>query len=96
MNDVAKFGQVNKPILPVVVNSPKGWAAVEAEEGYLRKHGVTYSLQAPRLPGQPHVARIYQRVRELTQNMTKNRTALRHPNEESKPHRAEEEGIRDE
>jgi succinate dehydrogenase / fumarate reductase iron-sulfur subunit len=96
MNDVAKFGQVNKPILPVVVNGPKGWAAVEAEEGYLRKYGLTHSLQVPTLPGQPHVARIYQRVRELTQNMTKNRTALRHSNEESKPHRAEEEGIRDE
>jgi succinate dehydrogenase / fumarate reductase iron-sulfur subunit len=96
VNDLAKFGQVNKPILPVIVNGPKGWAAVEAEEAYLRKHGATPSLNAPKLPGQPHVARIYQRVRELTQNMTKKKTALRHSNGESKLHCAEEEGSRNE
>jgi len=94
-NDVARFGQVNRPILPVLVNGPKGWAAVEAEEIYLRKHGVTHSLQVPRLPGQEHAARTYRRVRELTQNAANNKAALAQSNGETKPHRGGKEGNRD-
>jgi succinate dehydrogenase / fumarate reductase iron-sulfur subunit len=64
MEDVARFGQINKPLLPVRVNGPQGWAAVEKEEQYMKKIGLAHCLQVPTLPGQPDAARICQHVRE--------------------------------
>ncbi|MBL3600345.1 MAG: succinate dehydrogenase/fumarate reductase iron-sulfur subunit [gamma proteobacterium endosymbiont of Lamellibrachia anaximandri] len=63
--DVAKYGQVNKPMLPVIVNGPKGWAAIEAAENYLKKHGIEPTLQVCTLGGQSSTQKIYDKVKEL-------------------------------
>lgn len=64
-DDVEKLGQVNKPMLPVIVNGTKGWAAVEAAEAALEKHGVEPTRQVCTLPGQESAAKIYAKVREI-------------------------------
>jgi len=76
MDDVARFGQVNKPFLPVRVDGPKGWAAVEREEHYMQKFGMTHSLEVPTLPGQPDVERIYRHVREKEVELAPTRPSL--------------------
>jgi len=63
--DVAKYGQVNKPMLPVIVNGPKGWAAVEAADNYLAKHGIEPTHQVCTLDGQNSTQKIYDKVKEL-------------------------------
>jgi succinate dehydrogenase / fumarate reductase, iron-sulfur subunit len=63
--DVAKYGQVNKPMLPVIVNGPKGWAAVEAADNYLKKHGIEPTHQVCTLDGQSSTQQIYDKVKEL-------------------------------
>lgn len=63
--DVAKYGQVNKPILPVIVNGPKGWAAIEMADAYLTKHGIEPERQVCTLDGQNQTQNIYDRVAEL-------------------------------
>jgi succinate dehydrogenase / fumarate reductase iron-sulfur subunit len=63
--DVAKYGQVNKPMLPVIVNGPKGWAAIEAADAYLKKHGIEPERQVCTLGGQSQTQKIYDRVAEL-------------------------------
>ena len=64
-DDVARYGQVNKPMLPVIVNGPKGWAAVEAADNYLQKHGMEPERQVCFLPGQDSAQKIYDKVKEL-------------------------------
>ena len=64
-HDVVRLGQVNKPMLPVVVNGTRGWVAVEQEDDYLRAHGVEPVREVRRLPGQPWVAKLAQQVEEL-------------------------------
>lgn len=64
-DDVEKFGQVNKPMLPVVVNGTKGWTAIEAAEADLKKHGVEPTREVCTLPGQEGTAKIYAKVREI-------------------------------
>lgn len=64
-DDVARFGQVNKPMLPVIVNGPKGWAAIEAMDNYLKKHGMTPERQVCYLDGQDSTKKIYDKVKEL-------------------------------
>lgn len=66
-DDVEKFGQVNKPMLPVVVHGTKGWANIEAAEASLAKHGVEPTRQVCTLPGQEGAAKIYAKVRETEQ-----------------------------
>ncbi len=63
--DVAKYGQVNKPMLPVIVNGPKGWAAIEAADNYLKKHGIEPTRQVCMLGGQSSTQKIYDKVKEL-------------------------------
>ena len=63
--DVARLGQVNKPMLPVVVNGPRGWAAIEAEAAFMNAHGVEHGLVVATLPGQPMAARIHERALEI-------------------------------
>jgi succinate dehydrogenase / fumarate reductase iron-sulfur subunit len=63
--DVAKYGQVNKPMLPVIVNGPKGWAAIEAADNYLKKHGIEPERQVCTLDGQSSTQKIYDMVKEL-------------------------------
>ncbi len=64
-DDVEKFGQVNKPMLPVVVNGTKGWTAIEAGEAALEKHGLAPTRQVCTLPGQEGAAKIYAKVRQI-------------------------------
>ncbi|MCK5719536.1 MAG: succinate dehydrogenase/fumarate reductase iron-sulfur subunit [Thiomargarita sp.] len=64
-DDVENFGQVNKPMLPVIVNGTKGWAAIEAAEAGLKKHGMEPTRQVCTLPGQKVTAKIYAKVREI-------------------------------
>lgn len=65
LRDIVRFGQVNKPMLPVVVDGPPGWSAVEKEERFLTAHGLTPSLEVPTLPGQPHAARLHRQVQKI-------------------------------
>ncbi len=64
-DDVEKFGQVNKPMLPVIVNGTKGWAAIEAAEVGLKKHGLEVTRQVCKLPGQSGSAKVYSKIREI-------------------------------
>jgi len=64
-DDVEKIGQVNKPMLPVIVHGTKGWAAIEAAEAALAKHGLEPTRQVCTLPGQEGAAKIYAKVREI-------------------------------
>jgi succinate dehydrogenase / fumarate reductase, iron-sulfur subunit len=64
-DDVAVYGQVNKPMLPVVVNGPKGWAAVEMADNFLKKHGIEPERQVCHLPGQNSTQKIYATVKKL-------------------------------
>jgi succinate dehydrogenase / fumarate reductase iron-sulfur subunit len=63
--DVERYGQVNKPMLPVVVNGPAGWPAVEAQDRHLQAHGLPPEREVGALPGQARNARLMARVREL-------------------------------
>ncbi len=63
--DVAKYGQVNKPMLPVIVNGPKGWVAIEAADNYLMKHGIVPERQVCTLDGQSSTQKIYDKVSDL-------------------------------
>jgi len=63
--DVARFGQVNKPMLPVVVYGTKGWEAIEAAEIGLKKLGLKPTRQVCTLPGQDGAAKIYAKVRKI-------------------------------
>lgn len=65
MDDVEKFGQVNKPMLPVIVNGTKGWTAIEAAEAYLESKGIEPTRQVCTLPGQESAAKIYAEVRKI-------------------------------
>lgn len=67
-DDVAIYGQVNKPMLPVIVNGPKGWAAVEAADNFLKKHGIEPERQVCHLPGQGSTQKIYAKVKQLETN----------------------------
>jgi len=64
-DDVEKIGQVNKPMLPVVVHATKGWAAIEEAEAALAKHGLEPTRKVCTLPGQEGAAKIYAKVREI-------------------------------
>ncbi len=64
-DDVGKYGQVNKPMLPVLVNGPKGWAAIEAADNYLKAHGIEPTHQVCNLDGQSSTQKIYERVKSI-------------------------------
>ncbi|HAI70131.1 MAG TPA: succinate dehydrogenase/fumarate reductase iron-sulfur subunit [Gammaproteobacteria bacterium] len=64
-DDVEKIGQVNKPMLPVIVHGTKGWAAIESAEAALAKHGLEPTREVCTLPGQEGAAKIYAKVREI-------------------------------
>jgi succinate dehydrogenase / fumarate reductase iron-sulfur subunit len=64
-DDVERIGQVNKPMLPVIVHGTKGWAAIEAAEAGLKKHGMEPTRQVCSLPGQSGAEKIYAKVREI-------------------------------
>jgi succinate dehydrogenase / fumarate reductase iron-sulfur subunit len=64
-DDVGKIGQVNKPMLPVIVNGTKGWTAVEAAEAGLRKFGITPTRTVCSLPGKDTARKIYKAVDEI-------------------------------
>ena len=63
--DIEKMGQVNKPMLPVVVYGTKGWDAIEAAENTLEKHGLVPTRRVCTLEGQEGGARIFDKVREI-------------------------------
>ncbi len=64
-DDVEKFGQVNKPMLPVIVNGTKGWGAIEAAEADLESVGIKPTRQVCTLAGQSSAAKIYAEVRKI-------------------------------
>ncbi len=64
-NDVEKYGQVNKPMLPVVVYGTKGWSAIEAAEAGLKKLGMEPTREVCTLPGKEGAKAIYKKVREV-------------------------------
>ncbi len=63
-DDVERYGQVNKPMLPVVVYGTKGWTAIEAAETGLQKLGLKPTREVCTLPGQEVAARLYAAVRK--------------------------------
>lgn len=63
--DIERFGQVNKPMLPVVVFGTKGWDAIESAEAALTKHGMEPTRRVCTLPGQDGAAKIFERVRQI-------------------------------
>jgi succinate dehydrogenase / fumarate reductase iron-sulfur subunit len=63
--DIERLGQVNKPMLPVVVYGTKGWEAVEAAENGLKKFGLEPTREVCTLPGQSSAAKIFAKVREI-------------------------------
>ncbi|MBK1723982.1 succinate dehydrogenase/fumarate reductase iron-sulfur subunit [Thiocystis violacea] len=69
--DIERFGQVNKPMLPVAVYGTKGWDAIEAAEASLTRHGMEPTRRVCTLPGQEGAARIFEKVREIEQGEKK-------------------------
>ncbi len=63
--DIKRFGQVNKPMLPVVVFGTKGWEAIEVAEAALTKQGLEPTRRVCKLPGQEGVEGIFGRVRAI-------------------------------
>ncbi len=65
MADIEKFGQVNKPMLPVVVFGTRGWDAIEAAEKGLEKHGIEPTRRVCTLDGKDGAAKVLEKVREV-------------------------------
>lgn len=64
-DDVEKYGQVNKPMLPVVVHGTKGWVAIEAAEEGLKKLGLEPTREVCTLAGKEVAKKIYAKVRDI-------------------------------
>ena len=71
--DIEKFGQVNKPMLPVVVFGTRGWDAIEAAENGLKKHGIEPTRRVCTLDGKDGAAKVFEKVREIEAEQTKRR-----------------------
>lgn len=69
--DIERFGQVNKPMLPVVVFGTKGWDSIEAAEAAMTRHGMEPTRRVCTLPGQEGAARIFEKVREIEEREEK-------------------------
>ncbi|QQO56249.1 MAG: 4Fe-4S dicluster domain-containing protein [Thiohalocapsa sp. PB-PSB1] len=65
--DIERYGQVNKPMLPVVVFGTRGWDAIEAAEAGLRKHNIKPTREVCTLDGKDGAAKVFEKVREVEQ-----------------------------
>jgi succinate dehydrogenase / fumarate reductase iron-sulfur subunit len=71
--DIEHFGQVNKPMLPVVVFGTRGWDAIEAAEAGLVKHGIEPTREVCTLDGTDGAAKVFQKVREIEETQEQER-----------------------